>query len=323
MPELPEVETLRQDLAKEVVGRKIKTVSVANGALGPPPPERQAVPGPRSRAGPSVGRRAWASTCSSASTAATSWSSTSGMSGQLLRVKSAKEPKPKHTHVVITFTQGGELRYVDPRTFGEMFVSTPPADADRCRRPPGRRRPRPTGRPAQGRPELAHLGFDPIEDMMSWDRFASAAASTTPAEGPAHGPEVRGGHRQHLLRRDPLRRRAPLRPSSDGLSATEIRRLYRAMVETLAEAIKHRGSTLADEQYRDLFGEVGDYQGSHQVYDREGQACRRCRNPIVRVKHRRPLDLLLRALPDLTDPHSAAPRSGSGRWGLVGSTRCS
>ena len=71
---------------------------------------------------------------------------------------------------------------------------------------------------------------------------------------------------------------------SDSLSATEIRRLYRAMVETLAEAIKHRGSTLADEQYRDLFGEVGDYQGSHQVYDREGQACRRCRNTIVRVK---------------------------------------
>ena len=71
---------------------------------------------------------------------------------------------------------------------------------------------------------------------------------------------------------------------SDGLSATETRRLYRAMVETLADAIKHRGSTLVDEQYRDLFGEAGDYQGSHQVYDREGDACRRCRNPIVRAK---------------------------------------
>jgi formamidopyrimidine-DNA glycosylase len=72
--------------------------------------------------------------------------------------------------------------------------------------------------------------------------------------------------------------------TSASLSTTEVRRLYRAMVETLAEAIKHRGSTLADEQYRDLFGEVGDYQGSHQVYAREGQPCRRCRNLIVRVK---------------------------------------
>ena len=52
------------------------------------------------------------------------------MSGQLQRVKSAKEPKAPHTHAVFTFTQGGQLRFVDPRTFGELFVSPPPsADA--------------------------------------------------------------------------------------------------------------------------------------------------------------------------------------------------
>ena len=45
-----------------------------------------------------------------------------------------------------------------------------------------------------------------------------------------------------------------------------MRRLYRAIVETLADAIKHQGSSLADEQYRDLFGELGDFQGSHQVW---------------------------------------------------------
>ena len=32
------------------------------------------------------------------------------------------------------------------------------------------------------------------------------------------------------------------------------------MVETLQDAIKHRGSSLADEQYLDLFGELGDFQ---------------------------------------------------------------
>ena len=56
------------------------------------------------------------------------------------------------------------------------------------------------------------------------------------------------------------------------------------MVETLQDAIKHRGSSLADEQYRDLFGDVGDFQSQHKVYDREGLACRRCRNPIAKVK---------------------------------------
>ena len=72
--------------------------------------------------------------------------------------------------------------------------------------------------------------------------------------------------------------------SSDSLSSQEVRRLYRAMVETLQDAIKHRGSSLADEQYRDLFGEVGDFQNQHKVYDREGEPCRRCRSPIVRIK---------------------------------------
>ena len=72
--------------------------------------------------------------------------------------------------------------------------------------------------------------------------------------------------------------------SSESLTSQEVRRLYRAMVETLQDAIKHRGSSLSDEQYRDLFGALGDYQNHHKVYDREGQACRRCRSPIVRVK---------------------------------------
>ena len=44
---------------------------------------------------------------------------------------------------------------------------------------------------------------------------------------------------------------------SDSLTAEEVRRLYRAMMETLQEAVKHRGSSLADEQYVDLFGQPG------------------------------------------------------------------
>src|SRR5688572_29024798 len=45
-----------------------------------------------------------------------------GMSGQFVR-GSKRVPLVQHTHVVITFAQGGDLRFVDPRTFGEMFVS--------------------------------------------------------------------------------------------------------------------------------------------------------------------------------------------------------
>ena len=54
------------------------------------------------------------------------------MSGQLLRAERRRRPLPKHTHVVITFTQGGQLRFVDPRTFGELFVTAPASSTRTC-----------------------------------------------------------------------------------------------------------------------------------------------------------------------------------------------
>jgi formamidopyrimidine-DNA glycosylase len=316
VPELPEVETLRQDLAKEVVNKKVKTVSVTNGRSVRRHPSAKHFRGLlEGRTLKSVGRlgKYLLLSLDNKDTLVIHL----GMSGQLLRVKSAKEPKPKHTHVVITFTQGGELRYVDPRTFGEMFVSSPAAAAATAT----------AGAPVHGGaapaasssggatavatapapsstgslpvgmasgdgaalrrqvPELAHLGFDPIEDLMSWDRFGLLLRQRrTGLKALLMDQEFVSGIGN--LYSDEILFSAGLRydRSSDGLSATEVRRLYRAMVETLTDAIKHRGSTLVDEQYRDLFGEAGDYQGSHQVYDREGEPCRRCRNPIVRSK---------------------------------------
>ncbi len=287
VPELPEVETLRQDLSKEVVGKRIKGVSVANGRSVRRHPTAKHFRAPlEGRTIKAVGRlgKYLLVGLDSGDTLVVHL----GMSGQLLRVKSAKEPRPKHTHVVITFTQGGELRYVDPRTFGEMFVSSPPPRPDGS---PGAAALGAPGSPIDGAgirraiPELSHLGFDPIEDMMSWDRFAVLLRQRRAGlKGLLMDQAFAAGIGN--LYSDEILFAAGLRydRTSDSLSTTEVRRLYRAMVETLAEAIKHRGSSLADEQYRDLFGEIGDYQGSHQVYDREGQPCRRCRNLIVRTK---------------------------------------
>ncbi|MGH8981971.1 MAG: bifunctional DNA-formamidopyrimidine glycosylase/DNA-(apurinic or apyrimidinic site) lyase [Acidimicrobiales bacterium] len=284
MPELPEVETLRQDLAKEVVGKKVKTVSVFNGrSVRRHPSAKHFRVLLEGRTLKSVGRlgKYLLVSLDNKDTLVIHL----GMSGQLLRVKSPKEAKPKHTHVVMTFTQGGELRYVDPRTFGEMFVSSPEAAASNgSSLPVGMA----TGDGAALRrqvPELAHLGFDPIEDMMSWDRFGVLLRQhRTALKALLMDQEFVSGignlYSDEILFTAGLRYDRP----AHGLSATEVRRLYRAMVETLSDAIKHRGSTLVDEQYRDLFGEAGDYQGSHQVYDREGKPCRRCRNAIVRAK---------------------------------------
>jgi formamidopyrimidine-DNA glycosylase len=188
------------------------------------------------------------------------------MSGQLVRAKGKSDAMAKHTHVVITFTQGGQLRFVDPRTFGEMFVT----EADNVEKEVT---------------ELAHLGIDPLETAMSWDYFgqmlAARHAKLKPllmdqkfiaGIGNIYSDEILWGAG---LRWDRM---------SDSLTSEEVRRLYRSMMETLQEAVKHRGSSLADEQYVDLFGRPGEYQQFHNVYAREGESCPRCRHPVVRER---------------------------------------
>ena len=108
-------------------------------------------------------------------------------------------------------------------------------------------------------PELSELGVDPVETPMSWIDFG------------------------HLLRRKKMKLKAFLTDQTimagigniytdeilfdaglrydrvtDTLSTQEIRRLYRALVETLHEAIKYGGSTLGDGQYVDLYGKPGE-----------------------------------------------------------------
>ena len=266
MPERPEVETIRRDLQGEVVNRKIKSVEVRNGRTVRRHPSakqfRAQLEGRTITAINRAGKYILLVLDDGATLVVHL-----GMSGQLHRVKNVKQPKVPHTHAVITFTQGGQLRFVDPRTFGELFVSAAPAEGERAL------------------PELSHLGFDPLEDIMSWEKFwVMLSAHKSGLKALLMDQEFVAGIGNMYA--DEILFAAGLRydRQSNSLSSQEVRRLYRSMVETLAEAVKRRGSSLADEQYRDLFGEVGDYQDQHQAYDREGQACRRCRSVIVRVK---------------------------------------
>jgi formamidopyrimidine-DNA glycosylase len=266
MPELPEVETIRRDLQGEVVNRKIKAVEVRNGRTVRRHPSAKAFRAQlegRTITGINRAGTYLLLTLDDGGTLVIHL----GVSGQLHRVKNVKEAKVPHTHAVITFTQGGQLRFVDPRTFGELFVSAAPAE----------------GEPAL--PELAHLGFDPLEDIMSWEKFwvlLSSHKSTLKALL-MNQDFVAGIGTMYA---DEILFAAGLRydRQSNSLSSQEVRRLYRSMVETLAEAVKRRGSSTAGDLNQDLFGEEGDYQDQHQAFDREGQACRRCRSTIVRVK---------------------------------------
>src|SRR5437763_99616 len=265
MPELPEVETLKRDLEKEVVGKRVKQVDVSGMR------SIRRHPNKKHFAGKLEGRKIMGIDRKGKYLLVKLEDGDIlvvhlGMSGQLLRAKSARDAVVKHTHVTITFTQGAQLRFVDPRTFGELFVTTPEQLEDAV-------------------PELAHLGFDPLDDVMSWTHFCDLLyARKTKIKALLMDQRFVAGIGN--IYSDEILFAAGLRydRSSESLTTQEVRRLQRAMIETLQDAVKHRGSSLADEQYRDLFGEVGDFQLHHQVYDHEGEACRRCRSTIARVK---------------------------------------
>jgi formamidopyrimidine-DNA glycosylase len=263
MPELPEVETIRRGLEREVVGKRVKAVDVHGTRTVRRQPKKQFIARLEGVKITGVQRRGKYLVLKL----------DSGellvihlrMSGQLLRAQ-PREPLPKHTHVVISFTQGGQLRFVDPRTFGELFVTAPDELTAEV-------------------PELAELGIDPVDEPMSWVRFGELLlARPTKLKQLLMDQGFLAGlgniYSDEILWEAGLRHDRTPRT----LSTMEVRRLYRAIVEVLHEAIKHRGSTLADQQYVDLQGRAGEYQLLHQVYDREGLACRRCRTPIVREK---------------------------------------
>jgi formamidopyrimidine-DNA glycosylase len=78
----------------------------------------------------------------------------------------------------------------------------------------------------------------------------------------------------HLAEVHPARR-------CDLLTAAQWEAIHARMLEVLHDAILHEGSTLSDGTYRNALNQAGGYQSQHRVYDRAGEACRRC--PAGRV----------------------------------------
>jgi len=285
MPELPEVETVRASLARDLIGKKIKAVTVTNGRAvrrhKTAKDFRVLLEGHSIKSAQRLGKNLIFGLDNGNHLVIHL-----GMSGQLLRAKNAKEPKAKHTHVVFTFAQGEELRYVDPRTFGELFVSIPPAEGVEVEISKFAR----LSIGGDGLnlrrqiPELAHLGIDPFEDQLSWDRFAAILRSrSTALKVVLTDQDIIAGlgniYADESLFIAALRYDRP----AESLSTIEIRRLHRAITEVLTEAIKHGGTTLDDEQFVNPDGKPGGFQDYLHVYNREGQPCHQCRLPIKRV----------------------------------------
>ncbi len=118
MPELPEVETIRRIIAPQLVGKTIETVEIDNAQVIAYPVVNifaeglkcQTITG-MSRRGKFLNIHFKSGDCLSIHLR---------MTGQLL-VMTKNEPIEKHTHLVLSLSDGCQLRYVDVRRFGRFW----------------------------------------------------------------------------------------------------------------------------------------------------------------------------------------------------------
>ncbi len=260
MPELPEVEVVRQGLQQHVVGRTIDKVSVLH-----PRAVRRHLAGPADFADALAGRPVggarrrgkylWLPVGEDALLAHL------GMSGQLL-VGDPDRPLSPHVRAVFTFTDGGpDLRFTDQRTFGHLLFV-----------PDGAELPGP----------IAHIAPDPLEEAFDDTAFATALRrrrtgikralldqSLISGVGNIYADEALWRAKLHYAR------------ATDTLTRPEITRLLAGVREVMRTALA-AGGTSFDRLYVNVDGESGYFDRSLAVYGREGEPCPRCGTPVRR-----------------------------------------
>ena len=261
MPELPEVEVVRQGLAAIVPGRTIAAArvlhprSVRRHLAGPGDFETQlagrTIATPQRR-----GKFLWFPF-----TDGDALLTHLGMSGQF-RVDTADAALLPHTRVVLDFHGGPQLRFVDQRMFGGLWLSPGGADLPS---------------------DLAHIARDLLDPELDWTvlvkevrRRRRAVKSVLLDQGVVSG--VGNIYADEALWRARVHPETP----ADRMSAARVRRVLEAAREVMVEALA-QGGTSFDKLYVNVNGSSGYFSRSLHAYGRTDQPCDRCGTAIRRV----------------------------------------
>lgn len=261
MPELPEVETVRRGLIPVMEGQVIALAQVNRPDLRFALPERMAerLTGATVRAL----RRRSKYILADLSTEETLLIHL-GMSGRMLIsgavVGQFHHPAAlKHDHVVFDMGNGARVTFNDARRFGAMDLM-------------------PTG---AGHKLLDGIGPEPLSNDFHEGWLASRLKGATPIKAALLDQKNVAGlgniYVCEVLHRAGI---SPTRLARD-VTAEELARLVPLIREVLSEAIEAGGSSLRD--YRQTDGELGYFQHTFRVYDREGQPCTTCGTPVERI----------------------------------------
>lgn len=250
MPELPEVETVKNGMAPRMTGRKIVKIDVRRKDLRVPFPPKLAEK-TKGRTVESLTRRAKYIMIHLSGGQVMVLHL--GMSGRITVLASLENYKPeKHDHMIIHLSDGGGVVFNDPRRFGLVYLLEE--------------------KEISLHPAFKDIGPEPLSNNFSGPVLLEKLKNkTTPIKVALLDQHVVAGvgniyasEALHMAGIDPAK------PSKD-LTKPMAEKLVSAIRIVLEKAIAAGGSTLKD--YRKSDGELGYFQHQFSVYDREGEPC--------------------------------------------------
>jgi len=251
MPELPEVETIKRELEKAVLGKKIVEVCVHNPVIIRQPAVDKFKKDLQGSAIKRVLRKAKVLILELAS--GKSLVMHLKMTGQLVYPGNGKTSR-----VSFHLSDGKFLDFNDRRLFAELRL------LDDWR----------------NLKFIQGLGPEPYD--LTLEQFKEKLANKKTKIKPLLMDQTFISGVGNLYAAEALFR-ARIHPgrAAVSLSSKEKEALFKELKDTLNEAIHYKGSSV--DQYVQLSGEPGDYMKYHKVYDRAGKPCLVCKTPIKRI----------------------------------------
>ena len=257
MPELPEVETIRRQLAPLVEGRKLSRVEILDPRWSRPLAPQELSDALVGRRVEQLGRRGKYLV----------WRLSDDVHlAQHLRMTGAIlcEPKPEPTHIRVRLELRPKRRLVivDPRRFGtgELLLGTDALEAFFA----------------------ARLGYEPFDERFTAAHLRSLARGRSAPIKALLLDQRRIAGVGNIYADEALFRAGvhPLRPAGQ-LSREQYARLRETIVAVLYEGIDARGATIDD--FRHVDGVRGSFQDRFLVHRREGEPCPRCGTTVVKM----------------------------------------
>ncbi len=263
MPELPEVETIRKELVKDILGKKIKKVEVLV--------KKQFIGNPKKLVNQkitSINRKGKIISMKLKNNFYLNIHLK--LTGQLLFTKkkdfifknkipfNRTETLPGNTtRIILTFTDGSFLYFNDLRKFGWMKVNKKPEEPK---------------------------GADVVSKKFTLQFFSLQTEKTSKPiklllmdqDKIAGIGNIYANDALFLAHIHPMRK-------SNSLTVPEKNKLYNSILKVINEGLRYNGSS--DESYILPDSTVGHYQNHFRVYGQEDLPCKKCKTPIKRAKH--------------------------------------